>query len=244
MKMTISTIDESQRKAASVAGFMYLFLMVTAIFAEIYVPSTLIVSGNVAETARNIMASERLFRISIAADLITFAGDVVLIIALYTLLKPVNRSLALLAAFWRLAETAILVVVTLTSLVVLLLLSGADYLQAFSTDQLQALARLSLSVHSVGFNIGGIFLGLGSAVFSYLLLKSTYIPRTLAAWGIFSSLLLLISFFAILVFPNLAGVLTPACYVPIFIFEVTAGLWFLVKGVRPSGVAGTESSSV
>lgn len=234
--MAISTTDESQRKAASVAGFMYVFLMVTAIFAEIYIPSKLIVSGNVAETARNIMASERLFRISIAFDLITFAGDVVLIIALYTLLKPINQNLALLAAFWRLVETAILVVVTVTSIVVLLLLSGADYLQAFSTDQLQALARLSISLHTAGFNIGGIFLGLGSTVFSYLLFKSKYIPRTLAGWGIFASLLLLISFFAILVFPNLAGVLTPACYVPIFIFEVTVGLWLLVKGVRPSGV--------
>ena len=128
--MTISTIDESQRKAARVVGFMYLFMMVTAVFAEFYVRSNLIVHGNAAETARNIMASERLFRIGIASNLITFAGDVVLVATLYVLLKPVNRSLAFLAAFWRLAECSILGVITLSDFVVLLLLSGADYLKA------------------------------------------------------------------------------------------------------------------
>ena len=116
--MTSSTIDESQRKAGRVAGLMYIFLMVTGLFAEVYVQFKLIVPGHAAETAHNIMASGRLFRIGIACDLITFTGSVVLVAALYVLLKPVSQGLAFLAAFWRLAECAIGGVITLNSIVV------------------------------------------------------------------------------------------------------------------------------
>src|SRR3970282_1864582 len=129
--MTNSTIDESQRKAARVVGFAYLFALIPALFAEFYVPAQLIAYNNAAETARNIMAHERLFRLGIASNLTVFAVDVVLITALYVVLKRVNRNLALLAAFWRLIETAILVVITLNDFDVLRVLSGADYLRVF-----------------------------------------------------------------------------------------------------------------
>src|SRR6202043_1125929 len=143
--MTIGTIDESQRKAATVVGFSYLFALPPAIFAEFYVLGRLIVSNNAVDTAQNIMAHERLFRLGTASNLTVFALDVVLIIALYVVLMPVGRSLALLATGWGLIETATLVVVTLTDFNVLRTLSGADYLHAFEANQLQALARLSIS---------------------------------------------------------------------------------------------------
>lgn len=139
--MTNSTIDESQRKAARVVGFTYLLAMVAAIF-EFSVRARLIGPPNGAETVRNIMAHQLLFRLSIASELIVFATDVVLITALYVVLKPVNRNFALLAAFWRLIETAILAVTALSSFYVLQLASGADYLGVFEADRLQALARL------------------------------------------------------------------------------------------------------
>ena len=100
--MTNSSIDESQRKAARVAGFTYLFTLATVVFAYFGIHAHLIVTGNAAETARNIMAHERLFRINIACDLIYGAGVVILLTALYVILKPVNRGVALLAAFCRL----------------------------------------------------------------------------------------------------------------------------------------------
>ena len=92
--MTIDTIDESQRKAARVVGFSYLFALPPAIFAEFYVRTQLIAFGSAAQTARNIMAHERLFRLGTASNLTVFAINVVLIIALYVVLMPVNRSLA------------------------------------------------------------------------------------------------------------------------------------------------------
>ena len=98
--MTIGTIDKSQRKAATVVGFSYLFALPPAIFSEFYVLGKLLVYNNAVETARNIMAHERLFRLGTASNLTVFAIDIVLITALYAVLKSVNRNLALLAAFW------------------------------------------------------------------------------------------------------------------------------------------------
>ena len=141
--MTIGTIDKSQRKAAKVVGFSYLFALPPAIFAEFYVLGRLIVYNNAVDTARNILAHERLFRLGTASNLMVFAIDIVLITALYVVLKPVSRNLALLAAFWGLVETAIFVVTLLNDLEALRLLSsGADYLRVFEPDRLQALARL------------------------------------------------------------------------------------------------------
>jgi hypothetical protein len=233
--MTI-TIDESQRKAARVVGLTYLFALIPANFAEFYVPGQLIDYDNVAETARNIMAHERLFRLGIASNLIVFSVDVVLITALYVVLKPVSRSLALLATFWRLVETACLVVVTLDDFDVLRILS-ADYLRVFEPERLHALARLSIGAHGAGYMVGLLLFGLGSTVFCYLWFKSNYIPRALAAWGVFSSLLVAICTFAFIIFPDLGDVLIPGCFAPIFLFEVVIGFWLLLKGLRPSGKA-------
>src|SRR5450759_4398862 len=129
--MTIDIIDETQRNAARVVGAAYLCALVPLVFAEFYVRGQLVVSGNAAQTALNIVAHERLFRPGIASNLAVFAIDVALIAALYVVLKPVNSSLALLAVGWGLIETAILVLVTLSDFDVLRILSGAEYLKVF-----------------------------------------------------------------------------------------------------------------
>src|SRR5271157_487949 len=229
--MAIYTIDESQRKAARVVGAVYLFGFV-AVFDEFYVRGRLIVESNPAETARNIITHERLFRLGIAIDLIEMASMVVLATALYVVLKAVNQNLALLAAFWRLTEAVICVVMTLSSLDVLRVLSGADYLRAFEADRLQAMAGIYIGAHGAGYNVAEIFLGLGSTVFGYLWFKSRYIPRVLAAWGVFSSLLVATCTFASVIFPSFQDISFPVCYLPIAIFELTMGFWLLIKGLR------------
>ncbi len=230
--MTRRTIEPAQQTAAKVAGFLYLFTMVTASFAEFYARGRLIVSGDAARTARNIVASERLFRIGAVSNLITFAAVVPLVVALYVVLKPISRSVALLAAFWRLAECSIFALIILNDFVALQFLSGADYLRAFDAKQLQALAYTFVGVHDAGYLMGLVFFGLGSTVFAYLWFKSRYIPRGVAALGIFSSLVVAIVTLAIMVFPSLAAVVIPVYFAPIFIFEVGLGLWLLVKGIR------------
>ena len=227
-------LEPAQHTTAKVAGLLYLFTMVTANFAEFYARGRMIVPGDAAQTARNIAASERLFRLGTVSNLITFASVVPLVVALYVVLKPVNRNVALLAAFWRLAECPIFALTTLNDFVALRLLSGADYLRAFDTPQLQALAYTFVRVHDAGYLIGLVFFGLGSTVFAYLWFKSRYIPRALAAWGIFSSLVVAIVALAIMVFPSLAAGVGLVYFAPIFIFEVTLGFWLLVKGIRTS----------
>jgi len=237
---TLRTIEPAQHTAARVAGFLYLLMMVTGVFAEFYARGRLIVPGDAVQTAKNIVASERLFRIGTVSNLITFAGDVILVVALYVVLKPINRNVALLAAFWRLGECAILALITLNDFAALRLLSGADYLRAFDAKQLQALAYTFVGLEGAGYLIGGVFFGLGSTVFSYLWFRSRYIPRGLAAWGIFASLVMVIVTLAIMVVPSLEAVVIPAYFAPIFIFEVTLGFWLLVKGIRAPIVATTS----
>jgi hypothetical protein len=223
----------SQIKAARLAGLLYLVAMATGLFAEFYVrfPSTLVVTGDAATTARNIVANERLYRIGIANNIFTFAIDVVLVWALYLLLRPVNRNLALLAVFFRLVETTIACVAIINSYVAMQFISDADHLKAFDSNQIQALSVLH-DTYALSFNVVAIFLGLGSTIFNYLLYKSRYIPRALAVWGIFSSVLLLISQFTIIIFPEMEKTIIPACYGPIALDEIALGFWLFIKGVN------------
>ncbi len=231
--MTISGIDESQCKAARVAGFTCLFTMATVVFANFGIHERLIVAGNAAETARNIMAHERLFRISITCDLIYCAGLVVLLTALYVILKPVSRGLALLAAFSRLVYALMWVLMTLNLFDVLRLLSGADYLRVFEADRLQALARLDLSASFDAYYVGLLFFGLASTVCSYLWFKSDYIPRALAAWGVISSVWCAACTFVFIIFPNFAKVVNLWWFdTPMGIFEIVLSFWLLFKGIR------------
>jgi hypothetical protein len=231
--MTLSTIDNSQNTAAKVVGIAYLLALVPAVFAEFYVRDHLVVFDNAAQTALNIVAHERLFRLGIASNVTVFVIDVVLITALYVVLNGVNRSVALLALGWGLIETAIFVVVTLTDFDVLRILSGAGYLQAFEADRLQALARLSIGAHHDAYNVGLVFAGLRSTAFCYLWFNSHFIPRALAAWGVFASVLMGGFAFSFIIFPELLKIVPVTIYgAPIFLFELTMGFWLLLKGLR------------
>lgn len=238
MSTVLSTngVEPGQYTAAKVAGFLYLITMAISIFAEVYVRGRLLVRGDAVQTAKNIVASERLFRIGIASDLIMIAGVVVLVWTLYVVLKPINRNVALLAAFLRIVGDSIAAATIFNAFVALRLLSGADYLQAFDTKQLQVLARLFIGGQGAGLQIAFVFLGLGSTVFSYLWFKSRYIPRALAAWGFFSSLVLAIGTLFFMVFPSLGAIVGLAYMGPMGVYEVGLGLWLLVKGIRsPTG---------
>ena len=216
---------------ARVAGWIYLVAMAVSIFSQSYVLGRIVVSGDAAATAGNLAQSEGLYRLGVALDVLTFVSDVVIAWAFYELLRAVDRGLALLGAFLRVADGAILAVTTISGLVTLRVLSGADYLHAFEAGQLQGLARLFISARGLGFNIGFVFLGLGSAVFAYLLFRSRYVPRGLAGWGIFVSLLLALGSLAEILSPWFSTNVSMIYMVPMFFYEVPLGLWFLIRGV-------------
>jgi hypothetical protein len=230
---TLPAVTPAQHTAARIIGIIYPIQMATGIFGEVFVRGQLIIRGDPAATAENIMASERLFRLSIAGDLVTYILVMVLTWALYVLLRPVSRHLALLGAFFRLSELAVLCIATVNSLVILRLLSGAQYLKAFEPNQLHSLLMLAYHTQGLAMSVGFILLGLGSAIFAYLLLRSRYVPKALAILGIFSSLLLSIGSLAIIVFPGL-GVIGMSYMMPMGLYEVALGFWLLIKGIRAS----------
>ncbi len=234
----LSIISKTQLKAARVAGFTYIFSMAIVVIANYSINFRLIIPGNATETARNIMANETLFRINIVCNLIYVANIILLLAALYVILKPVNRNIALVATFFKLIFALMWVITALNTLEAIRLLGNTAYLSVFKTDQLQTLARLHIASGNDAYYIGLPFWGLASTVCSYLFFKSRYIPRALAAFGIVSSAWCVICAFVFLVFPEFQNTVHPGWFdMPMVIFEMILGFWLLFKGLRPTGLA-------
>ena len=232
--MTLGTIDASQRKAARVAGFAFLFGMATVVIANYGISFRLIVPGNAAQTAGNILAHETLFRLNIACDLIYVVSVVVLLAALYVIQKPAGRNLALVATFFRLVFALMWGAAALDMLTTLRLLGDASYLRVFEAGQLQALARVQISAGFDAYYAGLPFWGLASTACSWLWLKSRYIPRSLAAFGVIASAWCVLCAFAYLIHPGFANTVGLSWFdEPMVMFEIAVGCWLLFKGLRP-----------
>ena len=241
--MTVSNIDNSQRAAAKVAGLAFLFTMVIVVFANYWLLNPLMVPGNPAATAQNIVAHEIQFRIIVICFLMYSAGVFVLLTALYVILKPVSQGLAMIGALFRLVFALLWLLTTLNLLSALRIAHGATYLQVFEPNRLQALARLHLAANFDDYYVGLPFFGLAATVCSYLWLKSGYIPRGLAVFGLISSAWCALSAFIFLVFPGFAKPVNPYWFdSPMALFELALGFWLLFKGLRPPPIAESFSA--
>jgi hypothetical protein len=229
--ITIRVIAQSQRKAARVAGFTFLIAMVIVIAANFGINFRLIVPGNSAETAKNILAQESLFRLGIIAHLIYCTAIIILLNALYIILKPVNQAVAMVAAFLRLIYALVWVYVALNYFTALRLIGNSDYLRVFEADRLQALARLYLS-GSDAYYVGLLFWSLASTFCGWLWYKSDYIPGILALFGVISSIWCVFCTIAYLVFPNFGNIVGLWWFdSPLTFFETALGFWLLLKGL-------------
>ncbi|MGN9911468.1 DUF4386 domain-containing protein [Phytohabitans sp. LJ34] len=182
----------------------------------------------------NILESERLFRLAASLDVLIFACDIVMAVALYVLLRSVNPGLALLAALWRTAQATIMITNTIAFLSVPAALTNPENTGRLETGELEALANTYIGAHTTGFSVGLVLLGLGSAVFSYLLFTSRYVPRALAGWGVFANIVLATFTMAVLIFPGAEDMAAVSVgrFVPVFLFEVILGGWLLFGSVR------------
>lgn len=232
--MTNSITDPSQRKVVRVAGFMFLFSLLVPFLNWTFVLSKLIVAENVIATANNIVANQLLFRIGITIELIMSAGLIVLALALYIILKPVNRNLALLALLWKLVEATITTAIVLVSFIALQFLNGDAYVAVFTPEQLQAPVGFLLNEHTALYSIPMLFLGMDMMVFSYLFFKSKYIPRILASFGILSFALIFIHALMYILAPEYATmpINQVIFWVPSGLFEIIIGIWLLFKGIN------------
>jgi hypothetical protein len=236
--MTIGPIDKSQRMAAKVAGAAYLITLVSVVFTRYGILGHLL-TANAAETARNILAHEQLFRIGIAGYLFYCVWLVVLLTALYVILKPVNKGLALFAAFCWLVWVFIWLGIVLNCFDALRLLRGTDSLQAFEAERLQALAGFYLHTGFDYYYVGLLFWGLASTVCACLWFKSRYIPRTLAAFGVVTSAFAVACTFVFFIFPGFEKIVNLGWFdTPMGLFDIALSFWLLFKGLRPP--AGAE----
>jgi hypothetical protein len=224
--MTTRTAETSPLVRARVAGFLYLMANLPAPFALLYLPSRLIVRGDAAATANNIMASESLFRLGIVGLLFNGIGMIFLVLALYQLLKVVNKNVAWLMVLFVLVGVSIGMLNELNNLAVLLLLSGADYLKVFTTEQLQALVYFFLRLHGQGFNIAQIFWGLWLFPLGYLAFKSGFLPRIIGVLLIIACFGYVIESFAAFLGYNVSIIFYTGWG------ELLLTLWLLIKGVN------------
>jgi hypothetical protein len=228
--MTNKTVDTSPQLYARIGGVLYLIIIVIGFCSELFVRDKLVVSG-VTATANNIMASESLWRISIAGDLILLVCAVPLTLILYVLLRPVNKHLALLAVLFNIVEFPIEAASKLCLFAALFLSGNADYLKAFEPHQLHALVTISLKLHDYGFGIDLVFFGFACLVYGYLLFRSGYFPRALGVLMAIAGLSYLTNNFTLILAPAYAGT-TFVILVLALIGELSFCLWLLVMGVN------------
>ncbi|MCB8983755.1 MAG: DUF4386 domain-containing protein [Ardenticatenaceae bacterium] len=220
---------------ARIAGVLYLIITVAAIFAHMVIPGQLLVPGDAAATAVNITNSESLFRFGLVGlELIVLLSEIVLSVVLYVLLKPVNKTLSLIAAVSRLAMTTIHGLNLLNYYFVLQLLIGADFLTAFSPEQVNALVTLFLDAHSIGFTIGIAFLVPHVLILGYLIVQSGYFPKVLGFLFIAAGIGYLFDAIGLLLVPSYTT--TPGLIAMVIAAaEIAFPIWLLVKGVNMAG---------
>jgi Domain of unknown function (DUF4386) len=229
----MNTIENSQRTAARIAGASGLLAVVIVVFGNYALLGPLVIPGDAVNTARNVVAHQTQVRLALTCFLVYGATVVVLLSALYVVLKPVNSLLAILAALFRFVFALLWLLTTLNLLSALRLLGSATYLQAFEPDRLQVLARLSIGASFDDYYVGLPFFAFAATLCSYLWFKSRYIPRALATFGVIASAWCVICAFVFLIFPGFDKTVNAYWFdSPMAIFELIVSVWLLVKGIR------------
>ena len=225
--MTEWTTETSPRTKARITGLFYLLTILTGLFAQGFVSGKLVVGGDAAATATNILTHRGLFQLGFAVYLIEMACQIAVTALFYDLLKPAGRSVSLLAAFLGLAGCVIKTFSRVFFIAPLFVLGGAHYLSTFSTEQLQALALLLLKVNDHGTGMALVFFGFYAPLTGYLIIRSTFLPRFLGWLGIFGGLGWL-SF----LYPPFAYRILPYILTLGLIGSAAKILWLLVFGVN------------
>ena len=217
----------SIQKTARLSGVLYLALAALSAFGLVFVPSMIIVPGDAATTANNILASESLFRLGFVSNLVAYTVNIFVALFLYKLLKPVNKGIASLMVLLILMGLAIGMLNELNQFAALLVL-GSDNLTAFTAVQSQALASLFLGIYEHGFTIAHIFWGLWLFPMGYLIFRSGFLPRIIGVLLVIAGLGYLVDFTLFFLFPDVTMTVSDFT----FVGEVVLILWLLIKGVN------------
>lgn len=230
------------KRTARLAGALYLAIVPFSAFGILYVPSRLVVRGDAAATAQNITAAELLFRSGIVSRLVAHIIFVWLAVVLYQLLKRVNKSHAVLMVALALLSVPIAFGNEVNHLAALRLLSGADYLEAFTSAQLQAQAMLFLDSWDSGILVAQVFWGLWLLPLGYLVFRSGFLPGLLGILVMIAGAGYLVDVVVAMLFPNIDVTISHFTFVGELLFP----LWLLFKGVSVEQwqrVAPTEGAT-
>jgi hypothetical protein len=219
--------EASPRFKARMAGVFQLLEALTAASPGVFVLGRLVVSGNAAATAANILGHERLFWLGFASSLIGVACHIAWALLMYELLKPVNKSLSSLAAFVILVGCAIQALTSLFYIAPLIILQGGGSLSAFTPEQLQALALLFVKLRTYAFDIYLVFFGFWCILIGYLIFRSTFLPRVLGVLVAISGL-----GWVTYLSPPLANHLWPFIATASALGEIPLEFWLIVMGVN------------
>jgi hypothetical protein len=213
---------------------LYLLTSIVGFFAMGYVPGKLIVHGNAAATATNILASETLLRLGIAAQLIGMASFIFVAVALYDLLKGVNQRHAWLMVLLIVVSVPIAFLNELNSIAALLLVRGADFQSIVEKPQREALAMLFLRLHGQGLVVAEIFWGLWLFPLAMLVYRSRFLPRFLGVWLALAGFAWLILSLTSILLPQYQDQVNSYSQ-PAFLGEIAFMLWLTIKGAKPPG---------
>ena len=217
---------------AHAAGALYLLIIITGLFSELFVRQSIIVSGDAAATASNIASHSFLFRLGILSDLVMVMSDVAVALLFYLLLKPVNKGLSLLAAFFRLAQATVIGLNLLNYYMPLLILGEGNSFAGFSPEQLNSMVLLFLNAHNYGYLISGVFFGVSCVILGYLLFKAEYFPGWLGILVAAAGASYLIDCFVNFLFPEFAASSKILVMTVAVVSELSLCLFLLIKGTN------------
>jgi hypothetical protein len=229
--MTGRPVEFSPKLYARIGGALYLMLIGLGIVGQV-VKEKVIVSGDAAATAANLMSMETLWRFGIAFEFLALICVIALAMIYFVLLRPVSRELNLLATFLRLIGIAVEAVAALNLATALFPLGSAAYLKAFTPEQLYAMASLAIKSHSYGYTLALLFFGFTFLFHGRLIFKSGFLPRVLGLMIQVGGMCYLTNSLVFFLAPSFSGMLFPWILLPCFVAELSLALWLLVKGVN------------
>ncbi|HJQ52501.1 MAG TPA: DUF4386 domain-containing protein [Gemmatimonadaceae bacterium] len=233
--MVTAGIEIDQQNAARIAGWAGLLSLPFVLLPNFGVIERFIIRGDAVQSARNIVAHQLLFRLSIASELLYAAGLLMVIAGYYVILAPIGRNLALIAATWRLIYGLMWIAIPLGLFEALRLLHGTPYLQVIGNDQLQAMARLATAAGGDQYYLGLLFWSLSATASGWLWVKSRFIPRGLAWFGVIAAAWCVLCTIIYISVPDFAHVVNLWWFdTPLALFEIALSMWLIAKGLPGS----------
>jgi hypothetical protein len=226
------------------AGLLYLVVAVVATVGLVYLPRGLIVSGDASATAARIVASELLFRIRIASELVSTTLMLFLVLAIYRLFKGVHEAQARLMVALVAVGVPIAYLLVLNDIAALIVFKSPDFLSVFGKPQLDALGYLFLRIHTQGGPLATIFWGLWLFPFGVLVIRSGFIPRVFGFLLILNSVAYVVNSATLLLVPQYGSIVSRIVIVPELVGELSIIAWLLIRGARARPTAAPKGATV